>query len=92
MIKGAFQVIIRMSFFKPPFRDREDAGKQLATLPNLQSFKNDPNAIVIGLPRGGVPVAAQVAMELKLPLDIVVPRKIGAPKNPGTWKFSSMTN
>jgi len=62
-----------------PFRDRVDAGRQLAQ--KLMQYKNDPNAIVLGLPRGGVPVAAEVADALKLPLDIVVTRKIGAPFN-----------
>lgn len=60
-----------------PFIDRKDGGKQLAQL--LQQYKNHANAIVIGLPRGGVVTAAEIAKELHLPLDIVVPRKIGAP-------------
>lgn len=60
-----------------PFVDRKDGGKQLAQL--LQNYKNQSNAIVIGLPRGGVVTAAAVAKELHLPLEIVVPRKIGAP-------------
>ncbi len=60
-----------------PFVDRKDGGKQLAQL--LSDYKNQPNGIVIGLPRGGVVTAAEVAKELHLPLDIVVPRKIGAP-------------
>ncbi len=61
------------------FVDRQDAGKQLAD--KLTAYRNHHNAIVIGLPRGGVIPAAEVAKELKLPLDIVVPRKIGAPFN-----------
>jgi len=61
------------------FVDRQDAGKQLAD--KLAAYRNHHNAIVIGLPRGGVIPAAEVAKELKLPLDIVVPRKIGAPFN-----------
>jgi len=61
------------------FADRQDAGKQLAK--KLAAYKNHHNAIVIGLPRGGVIPAAEIAKELKLPLDIVVPRKIGAPFN-----------
>ena len=61
------------------FVDRVDSGKQLAQ--KLTAYRDDPNAIVIGLPRGGVVTAAQVAHELNLPLDIVVPRKIGAPFN-----------
>ncbi len=61
------------------FKDREDAGAQLATL--LSNYKNHPNAIVIGLPRGGVVTGYQVAKALNLPLDITCPRKIGAPDN-----------
>ncbi len=61
------------------FVDRQDAGKQLAE--KLAAYKNHPSAIVIGLPRGGMIPAAEVAKELALPLDIVVPRKIGAPFN-----------
>ena len=62
------------------FKDRHDAGKQL--IPPLQKYQNDPNAIVLGLPRGGVVVAYEVAKGLHLPLDITCPRKIGAPFNP----------
>ncbi len=61
------------------FKDRIDAGVKLAK--ELQSFKDAKDTIIIGLPRGGVPVAYQVAEELNLPLDIVCPRKIGAPMN-----------
>lgn len=59
------------------FRDRVDAGKQLAEL--LKEYNGAKNVIVLGLPRGGVVVAAEVAKILKLLLDIVVARKIGAP-------------
>ena len=62
-----------------PFADRNDGGKQLAE--KLMPYKDDPNAIVIGLPRGGVVTAKEVAEMLNLPLDIVVPRKVGAPFN-----------
>lgn len=61
------------------FVDRKDGGKQLAQ--KLSAYKNQPDCLVIGLPRGGVVTAAEVAKELNLPLDIVVPRKIGAPFN-----------
>jgi putative phosphoribosyl transferase len=58
------------------FRDRADAGRQLAQrLGHL--LEREP--VVVGLPRGGVPVAAEIARELKAPLDIVLVRKVGAP-------------
>lgn len=59
------------------FKDRFDAGIQLAT--KLSAYKNRPDVVVIGLPRGGVVTAEAVAKALNAPLDIVVPRKIGAP-------------
>ena len=62
------------------FRDRVDAGKQLAQ--RLIAYKDNPETIVLGLPRGGIVTAFEVAKILDLPLDIVVPRKIGAPNNP----------
>lgn len=62
------------------FQDRRDAGQKLAEA--LQKYANDPNAIVIALPRGGVVVGYEIAKKLSLPLDIVSPRKIGAPMNP----------
>jgi len=61
------------------FADRRDAGRKLAD--KLEQFKNQPDAIAIGLPRGGVVVAYETARRLNLPLDIIVPRKIGAPGN-----------
>lgn len=59
------------------FRDREDAGVQLAA--QLSRYADDPKVVVLGLPRGGVPVAYQVARRLKAPLDIFVVRKLGVP-------------
>jgi putative phosphoribosyl transferase len=60
------------------FRDRRDAGRQLALrLAHLKSAQ--PAPIVLGLPRGGVVVAAEIARELGAPLDVLVVRKIGAP-------------
>jgi putative phosphoribosyl transferase len=61
------------------FLDRIDAGRRLARL--LHAWRGE-RAVVLGLPRGGVPVAWEVARELDLPLDIVVVRKLGAPDNP----------
>ncbi|ADG83825.1 phosphoribosyltransferase [Thermincola potens] len=61
------------------YRDRQEAGKQLAEL--LKDYKNE-DCIILGIPRGGVIVAAEVAEALHAPLDIIIPRKIGAPFNP----------
>jgi putative phosphoribosyl transferase len=61
------------------FRDRQDAGRQLARL--LLRYKKE-NPVVLALPRGGVPVAYQVATVLEAPLDVCVVRKIGAPDQP----------
>lgn len=60
------------------FKNRSDAGRQLAAALQALSLKE---GIVIGLPRGGVVVAAEVARILNLPLDVIIPRKIGAPFN-----------
>lgn len=61
------------------FRDRAEAGRRLAeALDHLAGT----DAVVLGLPRGGVPVAFEVADRLGLPLDVVVVRKVGAPNNP----------
>ncbi|MFH1253804.1 MAG: phosphoribosyltransferase [bacterium] len=62
------------------FKDRADAGKKLAE--KLINHIDQNNTIVIGLPRGGVVVAFEVAKKLKLPLDIIVSRKIGMPGQP----------
>ena len=62
------------------FADRHDAGRRLALA--LERYRDAPDAIVLGVPRGGVVVAAEVARALGLPLDVVVTRKIGAPGNP----------
>jgi erythromycin esterase-like protein/predicted phosphoribosyltransferase len=59
------------------FRDRRDAGRSLAGL--LEHYSGDPAVIVLGLPRGGVPVAYEVAMALGAPLDIFLVRKLGVP-------------
>jgi putative phosphoribosyl transferase len=61
------------------FIDRVDAGHQLARM--LEQYRS-PQTIVLGLPRGGVPVAAEVARALEAPLDVFVVRKIGAPMQP----------
>lgn len=59
------------------FRNREDAGKQLAE--RLVRFANRPNLIVLALPRGGVPVGFQIAKRLDAPLDVFCVRKLGLP-------------
>src|SRR5262245_5176049 len=61
----------------PRFQDRFDAGRFLAK--RLRHHANDHKAIVLALPRGGVPVAYEVARELNLPLDVFVVRKLGVP-------------
>ena len=61
------------------FYDRHEAGENLASA--LLKYKNNKNTIILGLPRGGVVVAFEVAKALELPFDIMVTRKIGAPMN-----------
>ncbi len=61
------------------FADRADAGRQLAE--RLLPFAYE-NPLVIGLPRGGIPVAREVALALHAPLDFLAVRKLGAPHNP----------
>src|SRR4051812_31690859 len=58
------------------FRDRADAGRQL--VPRLMAYAAK-NPVVLALPRGGVPVAFEVAQALRAPLDLILVRKIGAP-------------
>ena len=62
------------------FRDRVDAGRQLAE--QLKRRLGDEDVVVLGLPRGGVPVAFEVARELNAPLDVIVVRKLGVPYQP----------
>ena len=59
------------------FANRQEAGRLLAA--ELTKYADREDAIVLGLPRGGVPVAAEVARALHLPLDVMVVRKLGAP-------------
>jgi len=59
------------------FRDRRDAGRFLAGL--LEEYRGRPDVIVLGLPRGGVPVAYEVATALGAPLDVFLVRKLGTP-------------
>lgn len=59
------------------FADRRDAGRQLAA--ELTAYRGRDDVLVLGLPRGGVPVAFEVALALQAPLDVFVVRKLGAP-------------
>lgn len=62
-----------------PFRNRADAGRRLAAA--LAGYK-DERPVVLALPRGGVPVAAEIAAALHAPLDLVLVRKLGVPVQP----------
>lgn len=61
------------------FRDREQGGRELGKLLRTLELGDDP--VVLGLPRGGVPVACEVAAALRAPVDVLVVRKLGAPHN-----------
>jgi len=61
------------------FKDRDDAGRSLARA--LFDYR-DSDAVVLGIPRGGVPVAYRVASELGMPLDVIIVRKLGVPGQP----------
>ena len=62
------------------FENRKDAGRQLAE--ELSEYAGREDVVVLGLPRGGVPVAFEVANALNAPLDVFVVRKLGLPGNP----------
>ena len=62
------------------FTDRTEAGRRLAD--RLSHLREQPDVVVVGLPRGGVPVAAEVAESLGAPLDVIVVRKLGVPFQP----------
>jgi predicted phosphoribosyltransferase len=62
---------------RPMFRDRREAGQLLATA--LSRYAGRPDVVVLALPRGGVPVAYEVAQALGAPLDVFVVRKLGVP-------------
>ena len=65
---------------KDLFRDRTEAGELLAE--KLAAYANQPDVIVLALPRGGVPVGAEVARKLQVPFDVFVVRKLGLPGHP----------
>lgn len=62
------------------FRNRTDAGQRLAL--HLTQYAHHPNGLVLALPRGGVPVAFEIARHLSLPLDVCLVRKLGVPNQP----------
>lgn len=62
------------------FRNREEAGRLLAD--RLSFYRDDPSGLVLALPRGGVVVGAVIARSLRLPLDVIIVRKLGAPGCP----------
>lgn len=59
------------------YKNRKEAGQVLAD--NLKTYANHEDVIVLALPRGGVPVAYEVAKQLKVPLDVFIVRKLGVP-------------
>jgi predicted phosphoribosyltransferase len=65
---------------RPVFRDRRDAGRFLASL--LGKYQGRSDVFVMALPRGGVPVACEVATALGVPLDVFVVQKLGVPERP----------
>lgn len=69
--------MMRKAQIEVPIPDRVAAGKTLVGL--LEAYRNQPDAIVLALPRGGVPVAWEIARELGLPLDLMLVRKLGMP-------------
>lgn len=69
--------IFKKGGMKVMFRDRREAGELLAE--KMSAYEGRRDAVVLGLPRGGVPVAYEVALRLRLPLDVFVVRKLGVP-------------
>jgi predicted phosphoribosyltransferase len=59
------------------FKDRQDGGRKLAE--KMHNYAGNPEVVVLGLPRGGVVVACEVAKALKVPMDVFLVRKLGAP-------------
>lgn len=62
------------------FKDRFDAGKKLAQ--KLEQYKNNPNVVILAIPRGALEIGSVVSKELHLPLDVILTKKIGFPGNP----------
>ncbi|KAI9105994.1 phosphoribosyltransferase-like protein [Phlyctochytrium arcticum] len=64
---------------RPLVLNRQDAGRQLARHPTLKAYASNPSALILALPRGGVPVAYELAKCLHIPMDVLVVRKLGIP-------------
>jgi len=62
------------------FLNRQEAGEKLAL--KLKKYQDNPQTIILAVPRGGVVVGYELAKRLNLPLDIIITRKVGAPGNP----------
>jgi putative phosphoribosyl transferase len=62
------------------FRDRRDAGQQLAAA--LRQYADSPDGLILAIPRGGLVVGLELSLALHLPLDVLITRKLGAPDNP----------
>lgn len=62
------------------FRDRESAGRKLAE--RLGAYREDPSGLILALPRGGAAVGYPLSLALRLPLDVLITRKLRAPDNP----------
>jgi putative phosphoribosyl transferase len=75
---GRFSSLARGVAARRTFADRREAGRVLADA--LSDYRDAPELLVLGLPRGGVPVAWEVAAALHAPLDVFVVRKLGAPR------------
>src|ERR1700710_468164 len=71
------QFVRTLPDMRTTFRDRTEAGQLLAE--QLRAYERHPNAIVLALPRGGVPVGVEIASKLGLPLDVFVVCKLGVP-------------
>ena len=72
---------------RSPFRDRADAGRELAA--RLRGYAKREDCVVLALPRGGVPVAYEIARKLRLPLDVLLARKLTVP-GPQEQEFGSL--
>jgi putative phosphoribosyl transferase len=77
---GVQRVTTEDSLAPLPYPDRQTAGRELASL--LRNHADDPHVVVLALPRGGLPVASEVARALRVPLDVLVVRKLGLPWQP----------